>query len=193
MDVREALKMPFPENIAMLPHPSGTGHLLCGMKAHRRLQTVAELAVSRSKYAGKINPDTVFKNLQNIFVERFLKEKRQVNQKESARAVSSAVKRSSATLKDLTHYIPCHLGHLKSPKSFCIGPVVFKQSDRVFIELGSAFQAYLNQKEDEKELGEKLLDETTEYYRSFGWVAEISIDGSEQSISRARALRMVHP
>jgi hypothetical protein len=34
MNPREAIKLPFPGGLAMLPHPSGTGFMLCGMAAY---------------------------------------------------------------------------------------------------------------------------------------------------------------
>lgn len=190
MDPREAIKMPFPDNMAMFPHPSGNGSMLCGIKAYRRLQSVSELAVSRSKFSGKIDTDTVFKSLQNIIVERFIKEKRDISQKEADRAVSIAVKQASKVVVDLTHFIPCHLGNIDSPASFIIGPVCFKRCDGVLSDLYPAFQRYLSQKDGDEEIGQRLLNDTTEYYKSFGWVAEIKIDGCEPSISRKRALRM---
>lgn len=191
MGTKEALKMPFPENMAMLPHPSGYGSILCGMKAYHRLQSISELAVSRSQYAGRIRSDLVFDHLKSIIVKRFLSEERQVSTKEVDRAVSSALKAASNKIVNLTHYIPCHLGHEKSPEIFSIGPVTFKQSDDVFKELTPAFQSYLALEKGNEDIKKTILDDTSAYYKTFGWIAKVKIDNCDPLTSRKLASRII--
>jgi hypothetical protein len=127
MDPREVLKLPFEESLAMLPHPSGRGKMVCGAAAYRRLQNLADRALARSLYAGRIEATAVFKQLSSLIVQRFVCEGRELDESQAARVVNAAIKASAAACRDLTHFLPCHLGHEKSPESFSIGPVKFYQ------------------------------------------------------------------
>ena len=191
MDIAEIRKLPLADSMAMLPHTSGQGSMLCGIKAYRRLQSIAERVTSNSEYAGRINSDTVFEHLKLIIVERFLKESRPVDQKQVARATSWALKKSANKLIDLTHYIPCHLGHTETPDWFSIGPVRFIQCKNALMELKPALDGYLSKRDADPDTGKRLLDETTKYYQSFGWVGEIKVEKCEPSVSREIADRMI--
>ena len=180
MDPQEVLKLRFPENLSTLPHPSGTGIMRCGAAAHRRLQSLVDLALSRSQYAGRVEAEAVFTKLKSVIVKRFLCENRELNTKEADRAVSAAIRAAARARTDLTHFIPCHLGHAKTPESFSIGSVRFQPRNVVIERLEPKLQAYLDREpralagtkkpEDRRELAEKLLADAREYYGSFGWV-----------------------
>lgn len=200
MDPRETLKLPFPENMATLPHPSGTGQMLCGAMAYKRLQSLVDLALSRSQHAGRIEPEAVFTKLKSVIVRRFLCEKRELNTREADRAVSAAIKAAARARTDLTHFVPCHLGHAETPESISIGPVRFQPRNVVIERLEPDLQAYLEEPralagtkkpEDRRELREKLLAHAREYYGSFGWVAEVTIHDFDPPTSRQRGRRIV--
>lgn len=203
IDPKELIKHESPMDLltAVLPHPSGSGKMIIGGNAAKRLRKLAELALSRSQHKGFIEASAVQEKLKVILVNRFLKEARSLNTKEASRAISAAIKQAATKRNDRTHYIPCHLSHQKSPKEFSIGPVSFLQWERVFAKLESSLQAFRDgtsiKKNDtnisnvRSQYSEKLLFDAQNYYSSFEWVAEILVKGCDPAISRRQANRIV--
>lgn len=201
MDQKELSKHHFTDLIAMLPHPSGKGQMICGSAAYRRLQDLAERAVLASQHAGCIEPQTVLKELIPIIVRRFLREKRELNATQASRAVGSAIRVAAKARADRTHFVPCHLGHTKTPESFSIGPVVFEQRSSVFERLEPEFLTYLSkdqkvplgtaERENHREAAEKCVAEARGYYDSFGWIAQVAIGACDPPTSRQRAKSIV--
>lgn len=178
---------------ATLPHPSGGGILICGAEAHNRLENMAKLAVSRSQHAGRIDPAEVLTKLKSIISHRFIGEKRNLTTKEADKAVASAVRQAAKACTDRTHLVPCHLGNIEYPNCFVIGPVKFGHQAEVFERLEPQFQEYLKSRAGEsvRELPQRLLNVAREYYGSFGWVAEVTIEKCDQNTSRRLAERIV--
>lgn len=197
---KEVIKLPWPEIFATLPHPSGTGEMICGAVAYRRLQGLVERALSRSQHAGFVNSQAVLKELTSIIVQRFLRDKRELNTQQASRAVSAAIRAAARARTDRTHLVPCHLGHAKKPENFSIGPVSFRQRSKLFEQLEPAFRAYLDEepkahseaakRDDRRKLAEKLLSDARDYYESFDWVAQVAIGGCDPPTSRRRAERI---
>lgn len=189
-------KLSFMEVCASLPHPSGRGFVPCGMAAHERLNDVAELALSRSDYAGRIDKETVVRQLKDIIVARFLRESRDLDQMQADRAVSAALRAAAKNIRDVTHFVPCHLGLDGTPKEFAIGPVRFGNAQTVLSRLEPALDAHVERNSNDG--GEKrkatmsdLLVDARAYYGSFGWIAEVDVKGCDSATSRKRAELMV--
>src|SRR5258708_4264556 len=85
---KAVFKLPLQDHFATLPAPSGTvGHILCGAAAYRRLHALSELAISRSRYAGRIETQAVFEELKSIIVQRFMRDKITLDAKQADRVV----------------------------------------------------------------------------------------------------------
>ncbi|MDE1567095.1 HEPN domain-containing protein [Aquabacter sediminis] len=192
----EISKLPTADLFSSLPHPSGNGNMMCGAEANRRLLDIANLALSRSVYAGRIASGAVVKNLKEGIVQRFFRERRRLDQKQAERVVSSAVRSAAKNIEDLTHFMPCHLGYAESPNYFSIGPVQFKRKELAFEVIEPALTALLEEasegaSESSKNLDSRAISLAKKYYASFGWISEVKIQGCDATTSQNRAERMV--
>ena len=93
----------------------------CGRAANQRLWRLAEQAVKYSDAVGTIEIAPVHKALGRILVLRFVTERRDIDEQQAERALSSAVKEAKRARMDRTHYVPCRLMYSKGPTSFAIG------------------------------------------------------------------------
>ncbi|MFT3809964.1 MAG: HEPN domain-containing protein [Micropepsaceae bacterium] len=176
----------------MLPHPSGRGSMICHPDAHDRLYDMAEGALAKSKYAGRIEVSAAFEELKRITVERFYRDKREITQSEADKAVAAAVKASAKVCKTLTHYIPCHIGDDKGDFAFELGRVHFRRSDVVMSDMASKFVSYVESVEEKRQdISQKLASDARSYYESFGWVAAVTIEDCDEAVSERRAKRAV--
>lgn len=168
--------------------------MICGIKAHQRLHDIAELALSRSSYAGRIDRKIVVRHLKDIIVERFLREGRDLDQKQADRAVGAALRAAAKDIRDVTYFVPCHLGLNKTPERFEIGPVRFGVAETVLSGLEPALDAYIERSNgdvERKMIKSGLLTDAHIYYSAFGWIAEVGVKGCDIATSRKRAERMV--
>jgi hypothetical protein len=128
LDSVEVLKRPFPECLAMLPHPSGRGSMLCGMDAYQRLRDMTERALAQSVYTGKLETEAVFRELKKITVQRFVKEARELNTREADRALSAAVKAAAKDAELLSISFHVILLMQESPTHFPLGRFDFNNA-----------------------------------------------------------------
>lgn len=195
-------QLSFGDAFAMLPHPSGRGHMICGRAAERRINDLVDRAISRSRYAGRLDHETVVFAIKELIVRRFLREQRELNTRQADRCISAAIKHAAKKLTDLTHLIPCHITPDKSPDHFSIGPVTFRRREKLLSDLEPLLQAYVRQDQQAKEMsgGENqhsevhsrkmLLDDAYYYYNGFDWIAKVHIDQCAPSVSERRAFRI---
>jgi hypothetical protein len=184
-----------------LPHPDGRGPLMCGRSANQRLWRLAEQAVKYSDAVGTIEIGPVHNALGKILVQRFLTERRPIDERQAERALASAVREAKGARMDRTHYVPCRLMYSKGPSSFTIGPVTFQARERFNELMASHFEEYARRDGEDwqKKLDERLLADARHYYDGFTWVGEVHIlncDGGT-SLERARmavigAVNLVH-
>ena len=159
-----------------IPKPSGGVQMPCGRAAAGRLCGLAEEAGRRSGLLRRVELDTIEQSLAELLVERFLRERRPVDQRQVQRALSAAGKAAKAKLVDTRYLIPCHLTLTRDPESLSLGPVTFhnRSSFRRLILPGA--RSYRSEgTEADRAVGRKLLWSALQYYRSFNWVAEVEI------------------
>jgi len=108
-----------------LPHPSGRGTMSCGRAANRRIWLLAEQAIRHSDAAGTLEVDPVHKALGRILVQRFVSERRPIDERQAEKALSAAVREAKRARMNRVHYIPCRLMYGTEPSTFTIGPVTF--------------------------------------------------------------------
>ena len=192
--------VPWEDVLSTIRAPNGrVGSLILGSEAQNEIQSMAELAVSRSCHRGRIDSSAVAKEIKDLIVERFFNEKREVNTQQVAKVVSSAVKKVSKSKVNQTHIFPFHLGYLGTAVQFKIGPVTFKQTEQVLEQLKPAFEEYINagdvsiskDKETNRNLRIELSEIARGHYGPFGWVAEVQVNDFDEPTSKNHAKRLV--
>lgn len=195
-----------------VPHPSGSGGLVCGEAAGRRFYdlTSRHLATQAS-LRNNFDPEDFTSIVRGEFSFRFLKQGTEVNQRNIDKMLSAAVKKAKANHKALTHYIPCVVVSSAEPEAFRIGPVVFVRMEKFVREHREAFEAereriqldHIRRCEEAIEKGSpteqiatpdisagianRLVDDTVSYFEKFKWMAVVDIPECDVAISRKRA------
>lgn len=153
-----------------LPHPSGSGAMICGRQAWERLNTLAQDAAKRAGLMRRIELDTIRKPLERILVARFLTEARAIDVAQVERALSAAGKEAQTSCQNKTHLIPCHLMHVTNAGDWQVGPVTFR-SRQSFRRLVAPKVRVLRVNGDPqyRSIRRNLLLDTIKYYNTFEW------------------------
>lgn len=199
-----------------VPHPSGSGGLVCGEAAGRRFYdlTARQLA-TQPNLRNNFDPEDFARIVMSEFSARFLKQGAEVNQRNIDKMFSAAVKKSKAKHKELTHYIPCIVVSSAEPEAFRIGPVVFVRMEKFIGEHREAFEAererirldHIRRCEEAIEKGSsadqiatpdisagiasRLVNDTVSYFEKFKWMAVVDIPECDVTISQRRAERTI--
>jgi hypothetical protein len=188
-------KRPNPRMFVSLPHPKGSGRMPCSFPAYQRIREMAEQGLARSDFAGRVEPEEVFKQLKEITVQKFLRDRIDLNQRSADRAVSAAVRAAGRQCVEITHFIPVHLGHEKTPAEFSLGPVRFQQRPALMERMQPALSTYVEgdgyETQATRDHLEFLANDAQCYYNSFDWIAEVRITGCDPTTSRQRAKYIV--
>lgn len=194
MDIADLRKLSFQDFISELPDPSGSGHIIIGVAAERRLRELADTAITRSNFSGRLNADSVLRFLKNEIVSRF-SSKEGVTTKDADRAVGAAIRHASKLIEPLTHLMPCNVTSDAQPTSFALGPVVFRRREIALQSIDATLQKYKdhhkNLNDKNGSLTDKLATDARDYYGSFDWIAEIKIQNCDPITSREQAQRIV--
>jgi hypothetical protein len=193
LELSELENLSFEDAMSMLPHPSGQGDMICGIKAQERLYDLVEIAISRSKFVSRIKIDPLIRELKTVIIQRFVTEHRELSIREADRAVSAAIRKVAKSIADRTYLVPCHLADDTTPDSFTIGPVNFRQSQLAFKQIDPALDAYLNEARSDTTnyLRKTLVSDARKYYTSFNWIAEVKITGCSPDVSSEHATQIV--
>jgi hypothetical protein len=172
----------------VLPHPSGRGGMYCGETAYARVSELANEAARRAGIAQRVSLINIRKPIEKLLVERFITVGRPITTQQIERIFSKSAKVASENCSTKTHYIPCHLMWADEPDQFNLGPVIFlnrKKFRRILFSKISNYRSTLEP--DKKHWGLKLLANALRYYRSFKWVAEVTIVGCDPESSARHA------
>jgi hypothetical protein len=166
--------------------------MLCGLSAYRKVQELAADALRRAGLENRVQLETATKMLGQALVTRFLVEKRPLEIREVERALGTVGKRVKWVCSTQTHFVPCHLLYIQNPDEFRIGPVVFR-TQRSFRQriLEGAKSSLAAPDERHRQWHRESLGDATRYYRSFKWVAEVTIEDCEPEVSKRHAWRTV--
>jgi hypothetical protein len=176
----------------VLPSGNGKGTLTCGLAGNQRIWRLAEQAVKYSDAIGTVEVAPVHEALGKILIQRFVTERRDLDERQAERALSSAVRKAKLACKDITHYVPCRLMYNKGPSSFAIGPVSFHTRANFNARMAPHFDTYARRDTEEwRELDERLLTDARHYYDGFTWVGEVKILNCDAGTSLARATMAV--
>lgn len=171
------------ESLWTLPHPSGSGSMICGRAAKKRLADLSLEALRRSGLERQITVSTISKPLESLFVRWFIKDRRLVERKQVDRLLSAAAKQAKTKLVTETYFIPCHLMGTSSKDLFTIGPITFhdKNSFRKLLLKNSPKSK--QSKQDAQQHERSLLAKAILYYRNFQWIAEVTISNCDKKTS----------
>jgi hypothetical protein len=168
-----------------LPHPEVSwSFMICGRQADARLRSLADKAARNAGLNKQVATATIRNELAAILVRKFIKECREVSSKNVSRAMAEAAKRSANKLEDLVHYVPCHLMIIQSPATFSVGPVSFF-SQRAF-RSRIAHQIAVSRTKHPR--SRRYILRVLRYYRSFGWIAEVPVNGCDRETSEQLAV-----
>lgn len=175
------------DTFARLPAVKGTEPIQCGAAARLRLRALSDLALRHSDARNTTTSQEVLGALSIIVVERFIFEKRPVDEQQVERALSAAVKRAKSKRYDAIHFIPCRLMTAVGPGEFTVGPVVFRSRASFFERLQPHVDAAWEDSARKGDAGNIIWKRTKEYYDAFTWVAEVKILNCDPAISEERA------
>jgi hypothetical protein len=171
-----------------IPHPTVSwSFMVCGRAADIRLRQLADRACSQAGISHQVATKLVRDKLAEVIVRKFIREKRPIDQKNVDRALSEAAKLAGRERKTVTHYVPCHLMFAQKPDEFRIGPVRFLPQGIFRQEISCKLRA------NRKKLAKSriFVGRTLKYYKSFRWVAEITVPSSDKETSKETAIRTV--
>lgn len=155
--------------LAMVPHPSGRGSLICGQNAGRCFWQLAKSYLASSPERRKlIDVEEYERCLRHAYVESFLKRGHPLDKHHVSLVLRNSFSQTKRSFKQLTHHIPCSLPHIDDPPSFRIGPVWFRKASRFLEHVPS------------RTYGGR---ETSEILREFQWVASVRIPKCHPSVS----------
>ncbi|HMG47282.1 MAG TPA: hypothetical protein VK614_07460 [Allosphingosinicella sp.] len=171
-----------------IPHPEVSwSFLVCGRAADQGLQDLARRAALHAGISHQVSNAVIRDKLAEVIVRKFLKEKRPLDRKNVDRALSEAAKLAARGRETITHYVPCHLMVAQKPDQFDIGPVHFRTQ--------RSFRAHLAPIVSTARVGlrrsGKFISRALRYYRSFSWVAEVTVSGCDRPTSKEVAARAV--
>lgn len=171
-----------------LPHPTDKHKKYpCGRVGMRRLEKLSHIAAERAGISRQIDILTIRQPLAKSIVRRFLIEGRALEISQVERALSEAARMAKRSMAIATHFVPCHLMTAQSPAEFAIGPVKFI-AQKHFRKLIA--ERIWRQRKDSRRSAKFLLD-VTRYYKSFGWVAEVTIKECDEKTSERQAVQAV--
>jgi hypothetical protein len=187
---RRFAEIPREDGFCDLPHPTHNwphGKMMCSRAGYRRLERLAQLSLKRAKLQRRITLGSARDALAEILVRKFVREVRPIEVKHVERAMSEAAKRVEATTGDLTHFVPCHLMLSQNPNEFRLGPIRFL--NRLSFRKVLADHLRANRSTDHR-MNRKVIFDAIRYFKTFGWVAEVTIVGCDKKVSStARACR----
>lgn len=185
--------LPTNEALFDLPHPSGSGSMLCGREAALRIEKLAQEAGRRSGISRRVEFERLIRITKELLVQRFFVERRELGQKQVDRFFSSIDRQARADCSNLTHFIPCTLMTEQEPDTLTVGPVTFRNRANFRSRVRPLVSEYKRDfiGKDNHDLHSHLMSSSVHFFRQFDWVAEVSINGCDQRTSRRIAERAV--
>jgi len=200
-----------------IPHPSGHGFLTCGAFAWQKFDDIGDRVTELDRQLkGRVHPSAAKKAVINAFVNRVLREERDVLREETVRLVVNdaaiALKESLATIE---HYFPCVLFLYGGPDKFEIGPVTFSRRRKFFSGKRSALRQSVQTSErlhvedveraieggfprdqahtptSSRQFVRHIQADALRTYRGYPWVASVRIVRCDEKVSEEVAAHVV--
>lgn len=203
------------DTFCTIPHPGG-GHLQCSALGWQRFAALADRVIDfEPTLAKRVEPEQVKRTVIDAFVQRLLKEKRELDLETCEQILQDVAEKSRKSLQDTEHYLPCVLFLHGGPDEFSIGPVTFVRRVKFFRDRKQALRqstvrneaAHIEQVNDAVERGfPRERAATTEQsrklvrglqasaikaYRDYPWVACVRIVNCDHEIAVELATKTV--
>jgi hypothetical protein len=172
-----------------LPHPSGTGSMTCGREAGNRLIAISSDILKLNRLEGRVALHNIRHSLGEALVRRFIKERREIDQQQVDRLISSLGRSALRDCTAKTHFVPCHLLQVEDPPEIKIGPVIFRTRTSFRKRILNVIREYASV--EKEEWRRRFLAMALHHYRGFKWVAEVSVPTADEESSRQLALTTV--
>lgn len=112
----------------MIPHPDGRGQLSCGIQAARRFGALADRVLEYDpQLSGRLSRSKTKDRVVAAFVQRVLREKREVDAGTAEQILRDVSEECKASLRTAEHFVPCVLFLNGGPDEFSVGPVTFSR------------------------------------------------------------------
>lgn len=168
-----------------MPHPgNNSAKMLCGRAAYERLNIISRNIAKQHGLEKRMKPEKFREIFSRTMVNRFLREKRPINNQEVDKIIGTSIKRARTHLKSITYFIPCHLMRTKDPEALVIGAIKFHNRAsirRLFLD--KLHQRIEDPDNEDNQYSRRLLNDSIRYYRKFQWVAEVEIKGYDRETS----------
>ncbi|MDO8545528.1 MAG: HEPN domain-containing protein [Opitutaceae bacterium] len=203
------------DSLATIPHPT-CGTCFCGLAGSDRFWTIARRHLKANPdQRSRVEPSQFVDDLKAAFSANFIPTLAKPTE-ELAEPTKILVRKMLADASDaaekrfvaLTHYIPCAIFLSKAVKRFSLGPVEFVHESEFWASHDAELQAmrgdlaarYAKQNEQQPaglpavtaeraaEIANRQIDEVTTFFRDFNWLAVVSIDSCDDSVSYDRAI-----
>ncbi|MGQ0556652.1 MAG: hypothetical protein ACT4PN_11995 [Nitrospiraceae bacterium] len=162
-----------------IPHPEGSGLLPCGSEAYFKIGEISKrYLVTQGDLDQRIDQDRFRNAVTKELLSRFLKEERQVNERQVAKMLAAAIKTVKKRIYDLTHFVPCVVFLDKVPDQFEIGSVRFIWM-KDFLKDNSEMITSRDP--------ELVRRDVIPYYSRFPWVAQVTVPQCDEPTSFLRA------
>lgn len=182
INTRELKDIP-PEDFLYTMKTRDKTKLICGRLATLRLRELAEEIGLRGGLLEKIELKTIQKPLENLIIERFVKEERPLNNMQVDRLFNTVIKLAKSRCIQQTHFIPCHLMTTKDPSIIQLGPVTFHNKSNFRRLLIGKLRSTTKPKGESTNHTRMLFADTLRYFRHFQWVAEVTIPSADSATS----------
>lgn len=204
------------ESFYTIPGPDGKGHYQCGSLAWGKIGTLADRVLELAPTLGmRVDRERSRDAIVGAFVQRVLREKREVDQATAAQILQDALEGLRQSLVVTEHYLPCVLFLHGGPDEFRIGPVTFTRRAKFFKEKKrvlkrsvtegvAAHVEHVNRaverefprdraasEVESRKLVRGLHARSIKTYRAYPWIATVKVNDCDKDTSRERATQAV--
>src|SRR5690606_15593036 len=121
------------ESFCHIPHPKGSGHILCGGLAWSKLGALTDLVLDLDRgLARRVGRQRARSAVIDAFVKLVLQGPREDNQETAVLLLQDALAALRQSLIVTEHYLPCVLFPEGAPDEFRVGPVTFTRREKFF-------------------------------------------------------------
>jgi hypothetical protein len=171
-----------------IPHPAKNYDFTIGFRAGERLRELARKCLLKERLENQVSLSSAYDVLRKELSTRLLKNRIEPSESSVERMLSAAANKLRKNLRGETHYLPCRLMHNQSTDLFSVGPVRFLTQRKFREVLATRLKEIRN---TGKTPDKVLLFDAIRYYKSYQWVAEVTIPDCDEKTSENRAVKVV--
>jgi len=199
-----------------IPHPSGSGHIICGPQAWGRMLALVDVIMGIDKNVSlRISPHRATQAVANSFSKLVLRPGGAVTLDVTNALIEDVLASLTDSMKFSEHYIPCILFTDDGPDEFEVGPVTFTRRGKFFrdrkstlkrsVDLETASHVELvnrsiargfprdkaHSPEESRQLARSLQARAIWIYRDYPWIASVQVLECDEPTSEDRAILAV--